>query len=157
MENDSQADVSETGSVDKDVSAESGSGRYGDSDVRNEEDSSDGQFKMRPHVRDRFRPGAVKDVIHGVLREELAGKVYAETDPSLLSSSIAQRVKRKVMELGFPRYKYVVQVILGEQLGAGVRTGTRCLWDADCDNYASDVYIGDSIFCMAVVFAFFAY
>ncbi|XP_071442341.1 dynein light chain Tctex-type protein 2B-like [Hetaerina americana] len=146
------------GDVNTEKSISNGGGTTEDSErSRNEGDLSDGQFKMRPHIRDRFRPSTVKDIIHTVLREELVGKIYADSDPSMLSSNIAQLVKRKVMELGFPRYKYVVQVILGEQIGAGVRTGTRCLWDADCDNYASDVYIGDSIFCMAVVFAFFVY
>jgi hypothetical protein len=45
-----------------------------------------------------------------------------------------------VAGLGFKRYKYVVQVVLGEQHGAGIKIGSRCLWDADTDNYASDVF-----------------
>jgi hypothetical protein len=49
-----------------------------------------------------------------------------------------------VSELGFKRYKYVVQVVLGEQHGAGVKIGSRCLWDADTDNYASGVFINVS-------------
>jgi hypothetical protein len=34
-------------------------------------------------------------------------------------------------------FQIVVEVVLGEQRGEGVRMGTRCLWDADTDNYAS--------------------
>jgi len=49
-----------------------------------------------------------------------------------------------VAELGFKRYKYVVQVVLGEQHGAGIKIGSRCLWDADTDNYASDIFINVS-------------
>jgi len=52
-----------------------------------------------------------------------------------------------VTELGFKRYKYVVQVVLGEQHGAGIKIGSRCLWDADTDNYASDVFINVSYCC----------
>ena len=38
----------------------------------------------------------------------------------------------------------MVQVVLGEQHGAGIKIGSRCLWDADTDNYASDVFINVS-------------
>jgi hypothetical protein len=34
-------------------------------------------------------------------------------------------------------HQIVVEVVLGEQRGEGVRMGTRCLWDADTDNFAS--------------------
>lgn len=53
-----------------------------------------------------------------------------------------------VTGLGFERYKYVVQVVLGEQHGAGVKIGSRCLWDADTDNYASDVFWNVSNHCI---------
>ena len=41
---------------------------------------------------------------------------------------------------GFKRYRYVVDVVLGEKRGAGVKVGARCLWDADTDNYVSTSY-----------------
>lgn len=47
-------------------------------------------------------------------------------------------------DLNLPRYKFVVSVVLGEQRGEGVKVGARCLWDADTDNYASDVFLAVS-------------
>lgn len=44
------------------------------------------------------------------------------------------------LELNFDRYKILVQVVLGEQRGAGVKIGARCMWDSDADNYASAEY-----------------
>lgn len=38
----------------------------------------------------------------------------------------------------------MVQVVLGEQHGAGIKIGSRCLWDADTDNCASDIFINVS-------------
>ncbi len=35
----------------------------------------------------------------------------------------------------------MVQVVMGEQRGEGVRMGTRCFWDADTDNYASETFV----------------
>jgi hypothetical protein len=43
-------------------------------------------------------------------------------------------------ELECPRYKYVVQVFLGENKGQGARVASRCLWDTETDNYATFSY-----------------
>jgi hypothetical protein len=43
-----------------------------------------------------------------------------------------------------PRYKYVVQAVIGEQRGSGVKLTARCLWDLDTDNYSSDVFLNVS-------------
>ncbi|KAG8136353.1 hypothetical protein E2320_009300 [Naja naja] len=60
-------------------------------------------------------------------------------------------------EKGFHRYKIVVQVVIGEQRGEGVNMAARCFWDADTDNYAQDVFINESLFCVAVAFGCFFY
>lgn len=51
-------------------------------------------------------------------------------------------------ELQLDRYKYVVQVVIGEQRGEGVKMACRCLWDSDTDNYAQDVFMNVSIICL---------
>lgn len=40
-------------------------------------------------------------------------------------------------DLKFDRYKFVVQVYLGQQKSQGVRVASRCLWDHDTDDYCS--------------------
>ena len=61
------------------------------------------------------------------------------------------------MYLNLHRYKIVVEVVIGEQRGEGVRMGTRCLWDSDTDSYASDVFMNDSLFCCAAAFGIYYY
>ena len=38
----------------------------------------------------------------------------------------------------------MVQVVVGEQRGEGVRMGCRTFWDTDTDAYASDTFINVS-------------
>jgi hypothetical protein len=57
------------------------------------------------------------------------------------------------IELDLPRYKFMVQVAIGEQRGEGARMGLRCFWDSTTDNYASDTYTNDSLFCVATAYA----
>ena len=121
-----------------------------------------------------------QEIIHGCLNEQLGGKVYDANKVSQWSKAIADNVKSQVKTLGYDRYKIVVEVVIGEQRGEGgiqnifnkifskifsliiiscqgVRMGSRCLWDSDTDNYASDVYMNDSLFCCTAVFGLYYY
>ena len=101
-----------------------------------------------------------------------------------ISDEIKNRLKN---DLELPRYKFVVQVVVGEQRGEGVRMGVRCFWDADTDNYAEESFRNvradalhralllnffsltrlftlhlffcsqDSLFCVATVFGSYTY
>lgn len=51
-------------------------------------------------------------------------------------------------EMNLARYKYVVQVVIGEQRGEGVRMGSRCFWDSETDNVASETYINVRMPCL---------
>ncbi|CBJ48976.1 conserved unknown protein [Ectocarpus siliculosus] len=54
---------------------------------------------------------------------------------------ICDEIKNGLKEMNLPRYKYVVQVVIGEQRGEGVRMGSRCFWDSETDNVASETYV----------------
>ncbi len=57
--------------------------------------------------------------------------------------------------LNYPRYKIVVQVVLGQNKQQGVRVATRCLWDTETDNYASYTFTNESLWCTAMVFGLY--
>mmetsp|Transcript_38558 Transcript_38558/g.88409 ORF Transcript_38558/g.88409 Transcript_38558/m.88409 type:complete len:116 (+) Transcript_38558:25-372(+) len=98
-------------------------------------------YNIRPSLREKFRPNAVKPLITAVLNDRLADKTYNPELTAQWTREIADEIKNKLkLELDLPRYKYVVQVLIGEQRGEGVRMGCRCFWDADTDNYAESTY-----------------
>ncbi|XP_067669145.1 dynein light chain Tctex-type protein 2B-like isoform X2 [Haliotis asinina] len=104
-----------------------------------------------------FRPVTVKEMIHVVLAEHLTGKVYNSEETTELTKTISDEIKTKLKELGYDRYKFIVQVVIGEQRGEGVKMACRCFWDSDTDNYAQDIFMNDSIFCVAAAFGVFYY
>lgn len=122
-----------------------------------DEKNSSHSFQIRPEFDERFQEMTVKELIHGVMNDELGGKKYTEESAEVWTQNIAAAVQNKVKELGFKKYKYVVQVVLNEQHGAGIKIGSRYLWDADTDNFVSDIFINESIVCMTVVFAIYFY
>ncbi|XP_010894276.2 tctex1 domain-containing protein 2 [Esox lucius] len=114
-------------------------------------------YLIRPNYQHKFKPSVVKECIRDILREQLSGVLYDPDDIPVLSRSLADCIKGKLKDVGFDRYKLVVQVVIGEQRGEGVRMAARCFWDADTDNYAQDIFMNDSLFCVAAAFGIYYY
>ncbi|XP_043926230.1 dynein light chain Tctex-type protein 2B [Protopterus annectens] len=114
-------------------------------------------YIIRPNFQHKFKTAIAKECIQTVLKEELAGKEYNPEDIPGLTKFLSETIKDKLKEMGWDRYKLVVQVVIGEQRGEGVKMAARCFWDADTDNYAQDIYMNESLFCVAAAFGSFYY
>ena len=79
----------------------------------------DHTYVVRPSYKQKFPVGIVKEVMKGVLKQKLSGTSY-NTE---VTKEIAEVIRNKLKELGLARYKYMVQVVIGEQKGEGVRYG----------------------------------
>ncbi|KAL7686130.1 putative Tctex-1-like superfamily protein [Plasmopara halstedii] len=99
----------------------------------------------------------MKLVISQVLTEKLDNVTYQSDRAAVLTKEIADTVKLRLKECNFPRFKYVVQVVIGEQRGEGVRMGCRCFWDAETDCYASETFSNDSLFCVTTAYSVYLY
>ncbi len=51
-----------------------------------------------------------------------------------MANEIKQAVK---LQCGIPRHKIIVQLVVGQNDGQGVRVASKCLWDTNCDNWTS--------------------
>ncbi len=58
---------------------------------------------------------------------------------TIVTVNIRDRLKSSNMK--FDRYEFIVQCIIGENKGQGVKYGCRCLWDSDTDGMAEYVYL----------------
>ncbi|KAG7207336.1 hypothetical protein KM043_009002 [Ampulex compressa] len=99
-------------------------------------------YQIRPQLYEKFKPLSAKEVIHNVLFDNLSTKVYDAQEAVHWTKNIADTIKEKIK---------------GEQRGAGVKMGTRCIWDAEADTYAYDNFVNDTIFCVATVYAVYYY
>mmetsp|Transcript_53582 Transcript_53582/g.127414 ORF Transcript_53582/g.127414 Transcript_53582/m.127414 type:complete len:127 (+) Transcript_53582:237-617(+) len=114
-------------------------------------------YSIAPHFRKKFKPMLVKDLMQEVLTEKLGGTKYNVDTASKLAKEITDVVKNKLKELQWDRYKYVVQVVIGEQRGEGIKMGTRCFWDQETDNMAQATFTNDSLFACVVAFGVYLY
>uniref|UniRef100_A0A672QQ44 Tctex1 domain containing 2 n=1 Tax=Sinocyclocheilus grahami TaxID=75366 RepID=A0A672QQ44_SINGR len=91
--------------------------------------------------------------------EQLYGVQYDPEEVPALSRSLADSIKHKLRDVGFDRYKLIVQVDVGEQRGERVKMAARCFWDADTDRYAQDIFMNIgldfsyiAVFCQSCYF-----
>ena len=68
-----------------------------------EEETS--KFQIRPSFESKFKPGAVKEVIHNVLNDVLNGRSYENEYVAEWTKEIADGIKHKIKEMGYDRYK----------------------------------------------------
>lgn len=112
---------------------------------------------LRPLYKNSFHPADAKRIIKEVLESKLKDKTYNPEITSQWCRDIADDIKIRLKELNLPRYKYVVNVAIGEQRGEGIRIGCRCFWDADVDASAQETFINESLFCSAIAFGVYLY
>jgi hypothetical protein len=63
-----------------------------------------------------------------------------------------RRARFSPAAINFPRYKIVVQSVVGQQKQQGVRVASRCLWDTDTDNFSTYTFTNDTLWCTVMCF-----
>lgn len=114
-------------------------------------------YVIHPEYKQKFRSGPAREIIKDVLQAKLERATYHAEQTALLTKQVADEIKDRLKELSLPRYKVVVQVVIGEQRGQGVRMGSRQFWDADTDSCASETYTNESLFCVATAYGVYLY
>jgi hypothetical protein len=114
-------------------------------------------FSLRPSHKRKFKPADVKKEIRKVLELKLENQEYTTDAIQQTSRDIADMVREKVRALDYERYKIIVNCVIGEQRGEGVRMGCKMFWDSDTDNYVEDVYVNKHLFAVVTVYGLYQY
>ena len=123
-----------------------------------EKEKKEKTYQIRPQFKDKFRPGEAKEKIEKIVHEHLKGKTKTPQELNQLSKEIADQVKKELKDLGKDkRYKFLVHCILGQNIGQGVRVGSRQFWDEDTDDVTWVSYVNDNHFCLVSAFAVYMY
>ena len=75
-----------------------------------------------------------------------------------LTKELADKSKNAIKGLNFDkRYKYMVQVLVGQNTGYGVRMGSRQFWDSTKDDVATVTVLKETYYVTIVAFAVYLY
>lgn len=119
--------------------------------------NAEGQNIVQLSYRQKVPVSAMKEILQNCLNEALIDKKYEGEECAEASKSLSETARDRLKALNYDRYKFVVQVVIGERRDQGVRMGTRCFWDSTTDNQASATFFNDHIFCVATAFAVYFY
>lgn len=115
-----------------------------------------------PVLKDKNRekaglPVDVRSVVRNILETKLEGVEYKPDEIQGLSKDVADKIRDGVRALDFERYKIIVNCVIGEQRGEGVRMGCKMFWDSDTDNYVEEVYVNKHLFAVVTVYGLYQY
>ena len=89
-------------------------------------------FKLRPTLKEKFRPSEFRSKINEICKEKLDPVVlFSNEECILLSQEISMEIKE---QLKADNYKFCVSAVIGEKKGQGVQAGSNCAWDVDTDS-----------------------
>ena len=94
-------------------------------------------YALKPKDNEKFIPKQAKSIIEDILERNCKTITYNADKCQLLSMELSEQIRDGLNKISMPRYKVVVQTIIGETRGQGVRVASRCLWDTETDNYSS--------------------
>ncbi|KAJ3166274.1 Tctex1 domain-containing protein 2 [Geranomyces variabilis] len=107
-------------------------------------------YKMKPDQK--FHSEPVRRITNDVLQRTLTKVKYDGEKIPLLCQQISNEILASVKKLDYDRYKYVVDVTIGEFKGQGIRVASRAIWDTTTDSYASASFKNATLFAVAMVF-----
>ena len=112
-------------------------------------------YRMEPREHERFYPAKVRTIIENVIKAKLDGHEFDQQKHKQWAEAIVVEIKEQTKQLSIPSYKIIVQCVIGQVMGQGVRVASKCLWDHENDNYASYFYENASLFCTGIVFGIY--
>jgi hypothetical protein len=110
-------------------------------------------YRMEPDNEYRFRPYRVQPKVLEVLIDRLKDKTYDAATVNELVKDISRNVHQLMKNFQIPRYKIIVQTVIGQKFGQLLRIASRCLWDPKTDNMISVNYETQDMIAVVTVYA----
>lgn len=116
---------------------------------------SDRAHPMKPKPSQKFMKRTVELKMKEILEDKIGDKQYFYAESLTWTKDLCQAIQTAVMDLGYERYKLVVQVTIAEACKQGLRISSRCLWDPEVDNYAEYTHSTEHMHVTALCFGLY--
>lgn len=110
-------------------------------------------YRMEPEQEYRFRPYKIQDRILEVLAEQMKDQSYNSLTVNELIRDISRNVHHLVKHVQLPRYKLIIQTVIGQKLEQLLLVTSRCLWDVKTDNMLTVNYETKDMVAIVIVYA----
>ena len=110
-------------------------------------------YKLEPDSEVKVHK--VRDVMKECMKEWLADVDGYSPQVRNLTVGLTDEIKKRVKNLGYTRYKYVVTVTICQDGKQCMQMVSRCLWNKETDTFAEAVYKTADIYAIATLYAIY--
>ena len=108
-------------------------------------------YRTEPAEDEKFPSSQVHRIISEVFDTNLSDQIYRTREASSLVTFLSTSLSNRVKMIDMPRYKIVVNVVLGQNCNQSLKMATRCLLDASLDNFACATFKNKSMFAIGII------
>lgn len=112
-------------------------------------------YQLTPGDDYKFCSKQMERAIKEIMDEQLSKIEYNEKLCPTLAANLSSLIKERAKEFPWKRYRYVVQVVLGQNSHQAVQIGSRCIWDDKHDNFACVSFKSKTVFAVAACYGIY--
>eukprot|EP00826_Nyctotherus_ovalis_P063813 TRINITY_DN9359_c0_g1_i24.p3 TRINITY_DN9359_c0_g1~~TRINITY_DN9359_c0_g1_i24.p3 ORF type:complete len:127 (-),score=50.33 TRINITY_DN9359_c0_g1_i24:93-473(-) len=121
-------------------------------------------YRLEPKESERFYPSRIREIIKRetdqiMQKEKDFAEKYSDEEAKRIATEISDQVRNVLKSTNetalIPRHKVIVQSVVGEKAGQGLKITSKSLWHSEYDNSATYTYETDNRFCTVMVFGYY--
>ena len=110
-------------------------------------------YRLGPSEKEKFNVSRVQRLVSDILFNHLENVKYDPIRCKDLSLQLSDEIKTRLKSIVNKRYKLVVNLTIGQNLGNSIIVASRSLWNTDTDNGCTVQYKNNSLYAIATIFA----
>mgnify|MGYP001810971072 CR=1 FL=1 len=110
-------------------------------------------FRLGPSDSQRFNVSRVQSLVSDILQNHLENMAYDHARCKDMSMKLSDEIKTRIRSIVYKRYKLIVNVTLGQNLGNSIIIASRSLWNAETDNGCTVQFKNSSLYAIVTIFA----
>ena len=110
-------------------------------------------YRLGPSDKEKFNVSRVQRLVTDILFNHLENVKYDPARCKDLSLQLSDEIKTRLKSIVHKRYKLIVNLTIGQNLGNSVIVASRSLWNTDTDNGCTVQYKNNSLYAIATIFA----
>ena len=108
-------------------------------------------YQLEPEVK--VIPNMIRTEVQKAVGNMMKSYEYEAKNAPKYSRALSSVVSDTMKRLQLPRYRFVVNTLIGEDMGQDFAHASRCLWDEKRDNHVTIEFKGKGYFVVITVHA----
>ena len=110
-------------------------------------------FRLTPSDSQKFNATRVQRLVNDILENHLENVKYEPSRCKELVQVLSDEIKTRIKSIIYKRYKLIVNLTIGQNIGNSIIIASRSLWNCDTDNCCTAQFKNGSLYAIATIYA----